>query len=220
MKALLVCAGPSQGFEDLVAEEALSADLVVAVDGGSLLCERAGVSPSAVVGDFDSISHEDVDRLSAGGAHLVGFPADKDVSDLDLALDFVRRQGVTEVAVCAAFSGRLDHTLVALGSLARSADLCPRLVEPRLKGWVLASERHRSIVVSGPGETFSVIALAAEATVSVSGARWELDRYGLSPLDTKGLSNRVVGAGALVQVHSGVAVVVCPDLSRKDESAG
>jgi thiamine pyrophosphokinase len=114
------------------------------------------------------------------------------------------------VTVCAAFSGRLDHTLAAVGALARAADLLPRISEPGQEGWLLDS-RHRAELAIGPsGATFSLVALDAGATVTVSGARWPLHYVNLDALGSLGISNRVEGDASQVRVHEGaVLVMVC-----------
>jgi thiamine pyrophosphokinase len=220
MNALLVCAGPSAGYEALVAEESDQADLVVAVDGGAGLCARAGVVPSVIIGDFDSISGADLAGAASAGVRCVRHPADKDMSDLDLALEYARSKGADCVTVCAAFAGRLDHTMVALGSLARADDLRPGFVEPGQRGWILSAEHRSTLEVEDEGATFSVLALLAEAVVSVQGAVWPLSMDRLAPMDAWGLSNRVGGPSARVQVHQGVVLVIRSGPASRSESAG
>jgi thiamine pyrophosphokinase len=123
MRALLVCAAPSAGYEGLVTTLAAEADLVVAVDGGGALCVRAHVSPDVVVGDLDSLDAAAELELQAAGAEFVILPADKSETDLDVALQTVRDRGADEVVVCAALSGRLIAR-GAVGSLANSLNCC------------------------------------------------------------------------------------------------
>jgi len=213
MRVLLVCAAPTIGLETVVAEKALSSDLIVAVDGGAALCARAGVVPNAIVGDFDSVDAKTLDRLESSGVELVRYSPDKSVTDLDLALDFARDRGATSVTVCAAMSGRVDHSLAAVGSLLRAADLRPVFLEPAQRGWILSS-RHLSVLdLDLEGSTFSVMALETGTLVSITGARWLLDRHDLAVLDSHGVSNRVMEGGARVVVHSGAALVVNPEIS-------
>ena len=93
MRALLVCAAPVPGTETLLPRLAAEADLVVAVDGGGSVCLEAGVVPDVVVGDFDSLPDDDLDRLGQLGVSVIEFPAEKDASDLELAVGEVRCRG-------------------------------------------------------------------------------------------------------------------------------
>lgn len=208
MRVLLIGAAPVVGSVELVARLAAECDVVVAVDGGVSIAEAAGVRYDVALGDFDSLSAREVAELEAGSVSMIRFPAEKDASDLDLALDHARGIGATEVIVTAAFSGRLDHTLCSVGSVARAADLVPRIEEPTMSGWVLSAARRPSLAACGEGSTLSLIAALAPSVVSVTGVRWPLDRATLVPLSSLGLSNLIVESEARVAVESGV-VVAC-----------
>ncbi len=214
MRALLVCAAPVAGTPALVARLATEADLIVAVDGGGSACLEAGVSPDVVLGDFDSLSQADLDRLRELGAEILRYPAEKDASDLELAIAEVRRRGATSLVLTAASSGRLDHTLAVLGALQSSADLEARLVDPEIEVWALSPGARSSLALSGPDTTFSVFAFGEEAVVSVEGAVWELDEAVLPPTTSVGLSNRVGPSGqALISVSTGSVLVFAPQVA-------
>ena len=215
MNALLVCASPSPDAAELVARLATSHDLIIAVDGGGSVCTEAGVLPDLLVGDFDSLPSEEVDCFVARGVRTLAYPADKDQTDLALALTEARRQAVDTVTVTAASSGRLDHTLAVLGALAAFCDLRPRLREPDLSAWVLTPAWRPSIRLRGAGATVSVFALSTGATVSATGFRWPLTGVTLLPLSSLGVSNVITDShGAMVLVDEGVALVLSPRVDR------
>ncbi len=211
MKALLVCAAPAPGGAELVSRLALAADLVIAVDGGGSVCLDAGVVPDILVGDFDSLPGSQLDDLVSRGVRVVEFPADKDETDLALALEVARREGVDRVVVTAASTGRLDHTLAVAGTLAAAADLRPQLREPELRGWVLSTALHPRLKLKGTGATVSILAPGWGATVSVRGVRWPLAKAELAPLSVLGMSNVIIdAAGAVIDVHAGTVLVLSP----------
>ena len=213
MRALLVCAAPARGAVALVATLAQTSDLVIAVDGGGALCRRAHVAPDLLVGDFDSLSASALDALERGGARVVRFPAEKDDSDLALALGVARDRGATEVIVTAAASARLDHTLAALAALAAAADLSPVLIEPDVEVFVLNPAGRQDVAVRGAGSTVSLIPFGGPACASASGVRWPLRRAALDAASTKGLSNLVEDGEAVVTAHEGTLLVVLPHVS-------
>lgn len=205
--ALLVCAAPVAGTEALVKRLAPTVDLVVGVDGGAAVLERAAVRPDLVVGDLDSVDVNTLRSLESGDVPLHVYPAEKDLTDIDLALDEVRRRGVAEVIVTAAFAGRLDHTLASVGSLMRAADLLPRVVEPKMSAWLMHESYRHTAELSGVGATVSLIALAGDAVVSCDGVKWPLEHAVLSPLSSLGVSN-VVLSSARFTVHAGSVLLV------------
>ena len=215
MNALLVCASPSPGSAELVGRMAPSYDLIIAVDGGGSVCTEAGVIPDLLVGDFDSLPSVEVDRFIARGVKTLAYPADKDQTDLELALDETRRQGVDTVTITAASSGRLDHTLAVMGALAAAQDLRPTLREPDLSAWILTPSWRPSVRLKGSEATISVLALTARATVSVTGVRWPLTEATLGSLSSLGVSNIITDTtGAMVLVDEGVALVLSPRVDR------
>ena len=215
MNALLVCASPTAGSSELVARLATSHDLIVAVDGGGSVCSDAGVLPDLLVGDFDSLPSEEVDRFVARGVKTLAYPADKDETDLSLALAEARRQGVDNVTVTAASGGRLDHALAVLGALMAARDLRPTLREPDLSAWVLTPGWRPSVRLKGSGATVSVFALATHATVSATGLRWPLTEATLDPFSGLGVSNVVTDPEeAMIRVDEGVALVLSPRVNR------
>lgn len=217
--ALIVAGSPVADparYERLV----VGADSVIAADSGADLCVSLGRIPDVFVGDADSVSESTLEALRSAGVPLELASADKDVSDLDLALMAARDRGVHDVVVTAAWGGRADHTLAVVGSLFDAADLAPRLVEPGLfEGWFLSSSGRPSLGVGEPGQTLSVLAGPQGATVSVSGTRWTLDHADLAAFSRTGLSNTVAGPTAEILVHTGTALLILVEPDR-DAVAG
>ena len=92
------------------------AGVLLAADGGARFLLELGVTPDAVVGDFDSLGETDARRLSDAGVELVRHPVRKDVTDGELAVAEALRRGGGEV-VLAGGTGALDHTLGHLAIL-------------------------------------------------------------------------------------------------------
>jgi len=185
-----------------------SARRVIAADAGLTLCLDSGRMPDAVVGDFDSTSPDALDQARKAGATIVAHPRDKDASDLDLALMYARETGAREVTFTAAFSDRLDHTLAALGTLARSADLQGVGCEPGFDCYPLDARFRPHCALTVPaGTTISLFTVAGESVVSIDGVRWPLQECALGALSSLGLSNRASGGTVSARVHTGSALL-------------
>jgi hydroxymethylpyrimidine/phosphomethylpyrimidine kinase len=213
-RALVVSGSPCAPSPSLVRELASRAKLVVAVDSGADACLSAGVRVDALVGDGDSLSPEALAHVRACNALELGFPMDKDDTDLGLALAWLTgckgERGIGHVSVLGALGGRVDHELGALGVLARVDGLAVDIVDDAQHAHMLSAD-SRARVDFGPeqaGCTLSVLALVGPAVLSESGMRWNLDRATLQPLDDLGVSNVIEEEGAYVEVHSGRVLVV------------
>jgi len=199
-----------------------AADLVLAADGGARFLAGIGVTPGAVVGDFDSLDADGVRRLEAAGVELVRHPVRKDVTDGELAVEEALRRGALEVVLAGA-TGALDHTLGHLAILRRLAarGIAARLAAPGLSATVLVAPAVVGLAAPA-GVRVSVVPLGADATVTLRGLDYPLER-GVLPADAcLGIGNMVSAPGeAVVEAHSGaVAVLVEADeaFSRPTEA--
>src|SRR5919109_1955753 len=100
-------------------DEAAGADMVIAADGGALALERWGIVPQLVIGDLDSLGPKRAAQLGKLGAKIVEFPAEKNESDLELALRQALTTGADDIVLLGIFGGtRLDHTFANVMLLA------------------------------------------------------------------------------------------------------
>ena len=181
-------------------------DAVIAVDGGFASLEAAGCVPDLALGDFDSLG------FVPEGVPVKLFPAEKDASDMELALEEALTCGAGTVEVYGALGGRLDHTLANLSLLASFAE--------RGLDVMAVGERERIALLVGPGEL--LVEAADEGIVSVfsltdastgvveEGLKYELDGATLTNRTSWGLSNELVGTAARISVESGTLAVFLP----------
>lgn len=167
--------------------------IILAVDGGLDHALHAGLEPSGLIGDLDSVTPEGL-AWAEKNATISRHPADKDRTDTELALSFAA--GMLPSGITLVGGGdRLDHTITALGALG-SIDLT---TVPEIDAWW--DGQHVSIVHGPgraslhlvPGSTLSMLALHGPCEkVSITGVRWELDRVRLEPIVGLGVSNEVL----------------------------
>jgi len=208
VRALVVGGAPVDGVTDVVRALASSHDIVIAADAGATACLASGRIPDLVVGDFDSLDEGRAAELAALGVPMQCVPAEKDVTDLDLAIDAARERGAASLTLTGVLGARFDHSLAALGSLMRAADLCPAVAEPGLEGWLLSLEGRASLdVTRRQGKTMSLLALS-DAVVTSSGVRYPLIARQLPALSSLGISNIVQDDIAHVALQSGVLLVL------------
>jgi thiamine pyrophosphokinase len=229
VKALLVGNGrlplraglPSSVFADV--------ELVVAADGGAAACESLGLRPDLVIGDFDSADPALIRRLIRAGVEVQQVPAEKDQSDLELALDAAIERGADRLLVLGALGGpRVEHELaaIALLELALERHVEMALVDERSTLQLLAAgppEGHRhglpgaaaegpapGLTIEGrPGDYVSLFAWGSEALdVETDGLRYPLRREPLRPGPSRGLSNELTGSTAFVRFGSGRLLVI------------
>lgn len=224
MRALLLGGSPEPSSPRLVGELARTCDFVVAVDRGAETLARAGVEPDVLCGDEDSAGEEALEWAHAVSRRVERHPADKDDTDLGLAVACARseaeRRGCALRLVLTCLSGgRPDHALGVWGVLARNADAAPHLVEDGCACRVLARAGESEWRMEVPlRTTVSVVPLSAGTVASERGMRWELDHEPLGLLDDRGVSNRTTADVATVTCHEGtLAVFVVGDAAHDED---
>lgn len=206
---LIVGAAPVRGAEEHYARVIDAARSVIAADAGLLLCRAAGRLPDVCVGDFDSTPPDVLAEAEAAGARILRYPAEKDQSDLDLALAAAREMGAAEVWFTAAFAGRLDHTLAALGTVLAAADLSAVCKEPHFTAYALnAAPVGRLRLTEVPGTVISLMAIGGAARLTADGFAYPLRAATVGPLSSLGLSNVAVDPVQTIEVLAGAVLVI------------
>ncbi len=85
--------------------------LIIAADGGVRVAAHYGLRIDIVIGDMDSLPADDLAALAAQGTQILRHPAEKDETDLELALNLAVERGATWLRVIGATGGRLDQIL-------------------------------------------------------------------------------------------------------------
>ena len=137
-------------------------------------------------------------------------PADKDATDLELALDEALSSQATRIVVAGGAGGRLDFVVANALALAH-----PRLAAVEVDAVFGVARLH---VVRGdralegtPGEVLSLLAVGGPAVgVRTNGLRWSLDGQDLPAASGWGVSNEFAVADASVSIEAGVVLVVRP----------
>jgi thiamine pyrophosphokinase len=205
---LVVGAAPRPGAAAWYRELIGRAGLVIAADAGIAVCLEADRAPDVCVGDFDSADPADVAAAVAAGARVVRLPSRKDESDLDRAVAEARALGAEGLTLTACFSGRLDHTLAAVGTLLRAADSMAVGREPDATLYGLDAQARPVLrTTEAAGTLVSVFAMGGGATVSARGLEYPLESTKLDALASLGLSNVALGGDVVVQVASGSVLV-------------
>ena len=152
----------------------------VAADSGADPLLAAGITPKAVIGDFDSLSEQS--RL-AFAPYLTHFEA-QDSTDLEKTLACIS----APIIVGAGFlGGRLDHSFAAFNAMVRF-EQTPLILLSDSDCCFRAPEGVWSMDVP-IGTAFALLPME-EAVVSSTGLVWDMDQLTLSPTGRVSSSNQ------------------------------
>lgn len=178
-------------------------DFIVSADGGMHFINALDLRPHLLIGDMDSISPLLLQAMQTDSTEVMKFPMDKDETDLELAIDLVKKRGFDECLIIGALGGRMDQTLANIYLMASFRtenfniyldDGCERLD-------VILSQLE---IKGSPNNTISLIPLFNRVEgITTKGLRYPLLDEPLSPEKTRGISNVLVEHEAKINIRSG-----------------
>ena len=188
-------------------------DWLICADGGTRHALTLELTPDVVIGDLDSLGVEIQATLESQGVHLRAYPADKDQTDLELALDLAVSEGFTTIDILAVQGGRLDQSLANLLLLVRRewGQAQVRAIVENEAAWAVHGGQR--VEISGAvGDRLSLIPLAHQITgVTLTGVTWPLDEATLELGSTLSISNALTEPTAHLSVGEGVLLVIHED---------
>ncbi len=189
-------------------------DRLICADGGARAAMALSLTPHVVIGDFDSLTDEDLQHLAQHGAALHRYPTQKDETDLELALTYAIASlaGVVaqdnepaEIVILGALGGRLDQTIANVMLLAM-----PVLAGAR--AWIAAGNEQTFLITpdqpadlrGAPGDIVSLIPFGGDVHgVRTEGLEYPLRDESLVFGPARGVSNVMLGHRASVTIREG-----------------
>jgi len=179
---------------------------IIAADAGMGHAQTLGVVPEIWVGDFDSVPGDLPAALAA--VERMTFPAEKDKTDGELAVDVALARGASAFVLAGAFGGpRADHEYLHLALAMRLAEAgyAVTLTSGSQEGVPLSAAPRRFDLADGT--LFSVLGFSDLEGLTVAGAKWPLHDVRVPFGASLTLSNEVRG-GLSVTVRSGRALLL------------
>lgn len=192
-------------------------DYLVAVDGGLRHLEALGFLPDMLIGDLDSVTPAQLQRLSGGKMEIIRFPIEKDETDLELALLEVMKCGADEIAIIGGLGGRIDQTLANV-FLMLLPDLTGKNVYMLTQNEKVFVIQEQKAIRGAEGDLISLIPLNGDANgVTTIGLKYPLTNETLKFERSRGISNRMLSDQAEVKVEEGVLLCVHTSKSENGE---
>ena len=186
---------------DALAEPVRPGEIVLAADGGLTHCEKLGIVPTGILGDFDSLGY------IPQGSQV--FPVEKDDTDSMLAARKALDLGCRRMLFYGALDGpRLDHTVANFQTLKFLAD---RGAEAYLIGKDYLVTVLRGETAEFPAECDGILSLfcmGSDAEVTIENLKYTLAHGTLSSGFPLGVSNAFTGNGGKITVFKGTVLML------------
>ena len=198
-KCYIISAGDCTGINILKEEN----DIIIAVDGGLMYLEDAGIEPDIILGDFDSLGY------TPNGQCVIEHLPEKDDTDTMLAIKLGVEKGYKEFVLYGVLGKRLDHTianLMIVNYLSDNGCKCTIVDE----GVIIRNVFDGKLVLeSKESGVFSVFTLKDKAEgISIRGAKYEVENVAFTNSIPLGISNEFVGSEVVIEVKDGQLIVM------------
>lgn len=189
--------------------DSLECPRVICADGGALHARALELTPHTIIGDLDSLTTEQVADFKAANAEIIQHPAEKDETDLELALYHCRQIGASAIFILGALGGRFDQTIANILLLTQPAfsDMRIKMIDGDQVLRLLKPGRHQ---INGErGDTVSLIPLAAAAEgITTWQLQYPLQDETLHLGPARGISNVMLADAANVEFTRGLLLLV------------
>ena len=180
----------------------LSADYIGADRGALLACEK-GIRLKLAVGDFDSVTEEELNRIRSGAEETIVLNPVKDDTDSEAAVQRALALGYDHILICSDLSGRADHTLINLRLVMKYPGL---LSLQDAQNSVQAFAEGTYEIEKGDWKYFSVFAY--DALISLEGFRYPLIKRHITQEDLYTVSNEICDEKGILTVHEGRVLAI------------
>ncbi len=188
--------------------------MIICCDGGARHFLNSAIKPDVIIGDMDSIDSDQLADYAAQKVKIIEHPANKDFSDTELAIDYALDLKPQEIFIWCALGGRIDHSLANVFLLCKGHDkgVKTSLVDEYCESFVLDKKIS---FINEKGKTVSLLALTPEVTgITLAGFLYPLENGALKMGESRGISNVINEARAVISASEGILLVV--KYRRKD----
>ena len=196
--ALIIAAGEisSEIINGLISNKKLN----LAVDGGYYHCLEYNIMPDIIIGDFDSLDLQLLDKR-INIIHNKG----QEETDLVKAINWAISSEIRDLDIIGVESGRSDHILGTFAALAEINQDDSKMMEIKLHLYdfvVRYVPRNKQIKLKLKEETHLSLFCLSESYVTLRGVKWPLNNEKMS-FSTRGIHNYSIKSEIEIFIHEG-----------------
>ncbi|USS87546.1 thiamine diphosphokinase [Fructilactobacillus hinvesii] len=180
MKTINLLAGGPQSEWPADLQQRLHRNPCIGIDRGNLHLLAMGITPVAAIGDFDSVSADELALIKDNVSIVHQSSPIKDETDTELALQFAGQHYPTAQLVLYGFSGgRLDQLLTNLLMVYRPflQDVITRLTLQDAHNWIQFYQPGTNVVEKQPGMKYLDFVALEPTKLTLPDEKYQLDRF-------------------------------------------
>ena len=208
MRRVIIFANGEYSSLDFYHNHIKEDDYIICADGGANTAWEAGIIPDLVMGDFDSVDKNILNKLENEKTKFIEFSSEKDESDLELSVLKAATLAPSEIIIFGALGKRLDHIF---GNLM----LLTIPLEAGIKGYILEEDYEIYLIDKEielerrRGSILSLFPLSPVVEgVETWGMKYPLKKEDLYLGPSRGLSNEFSEKSARIKIKEGKLLII------------
>ncbi len=213
MKTVIVCGGgPKSEWLSLERYKSLREVVFIGADRGAIHLLNEGIIPHAAVGDFDSLTTEELTYVTSLVPVVNMSPPIKNETDTDLALVHSLEYNPEQVLLTGVTGGRLDHFMAVLNSMYRFQKDNPSIqftIQNKLNELSLLSPGVTRIDNRGSFPYVSFFSFQERVkNVTLTGLKYNVHNECIEIGDSRFTSNEVLSDEGSISFTSGICLLI------------
>ncbi|MBM6618490.1 thiamine diphosphokinase [Bacillus suaedaesalsae] len=205
----IVAGGPSNMIPDLTKYH--NEDVYwIGVDRGLLYLLEQGIKPIKGIGDFDSVTETEMEWMNTTYKEFMLSPAEKDETDLELALNWAIEQKPSKIIVFGATGGRLDHALSNIQLLLKGSHHKLEIEIIDIQNSVKLVEPGFHLLTKNNGYKYvSFLPFSHEVKgITITGVKYPLTNVDIKWGTTLCVSNEIIEESGTFSFKQGIVIMV------------
>ena len=178
---------------------------IIGVDSGAMHLFNRSITPTTVLGDLDSIESSLLKKIKTMDIDLIKYEADKDKTDFELSLNNIDNPSEKNIYLIGGEGGEIDH-LFSIFSLIINYEFAENLTW-FYKDKTIIFKTNVSIKME-LGSNFSIIPITQLESLTIIGAKWEVNKIDVKPGSTKTPRNISISDEVTINCEDGLFSVI------------
>ena len=178
---------------------------IIGVDSGAMHLFNRSITPTTVLGDLDSIESSLLKKIKKMDIDLINYETDKDKTDFELSLNNIDNPNEKNIYLIGGEGGEVDH-LFSIFSLIINYEFAENLTW-FYKDKTIIFKTNVSIRME-LGSNFSIIPITQLESLTITGAKWDVNKIDVKPGSTKTLRNISISDEVTINCKNGLFSVI------------
>lgn len=184
-------------------------DYIIASDRGLEILDKFNIKPNYIIGDFDSIDKEILNKYINTDIEIKELNPEKDYTDTHMALKLAIELESKDITILGAIGTRIDHTIANIHILKETLDnnIECKIIDERNE--IQLINRKTTLEMDKKYKYISLIPLTTKVEgVTLKGFKYQLSNAILEVGHSIGISNEQIDDYGQIDLKEGILILI------------